>query len=273
MVSEIPPAGDDGKTNLPAPRAQVGNALRQLLQTNNWTGLLEASENAFQDTTGTFWLDLQRMTYRALQGLGSNYERASLAVIKEMASFIDRFPNIVELSFKDGTPFADDETKDWITTQVISLHQDNDLQSLSIDDGEDSTLSEDLQKAFELISRKDLKGALEILQEGMDSDFSYRRRFIRRLTAGKYCLQLGQPLWAKALLEKLNEEIEKVSLQEWDPKICIQIWKALYQCYKRLLSSKKIKQKDSLEERMEELRSKLFQHNIKSAIAIETMDS
>ncbi|MFH1097788.1 MAG: type VI secretion system protein TssA [Candidatus Desantisbacteria bacterium] len=260
IVIVPPPADGEGKTKIPAPRSQVSSSLKDMAKAGNWQGLVDASEGAFQDASGTYWLDLQRMTHTGLVLLG--YAQAAKAVITETASFLDRFSQIPGLSFSDGTNFADEETNQWISTQVVSLDQSQ-LQVEAVSNEKDD---KDLQDAFELIKQKNLFGALEILQQGINRQASYTGKFIRRLTAGKYCLQFGKLEWAKALLEGLEEEITSISLEKWDPITCVEVWAALHQCYQKMLSSKQISDKNIIIQSEERICHKLFQYDIKSAI-------
>ncbi len=265
IVLAVPVADGDGKTKIPAPRAQIRTALDQLVMSANWSALIEASEGAFQDASGTFWLDLQRMTYKGLSSLG--YGTAAKAVITETAAFLERFSQISGLKFADNTPFADAETMQWIASQVVSI----DKSQLQITASSDEKEGNDLQEALELANQRNLEGALDVLYQGINQQSSYKGKFIRRLSAGKYCLQLGQPVWAKALLEGLYKETKSISIEEWEPVICVEIWKSLYQCYQKLLSSKKIVDEDSMRLCAEQVRDKLFQYDIKSAIGVENV--
>jgi hypothetical protein len=39
---------------------------------------------------------------------------------------------------------------------------------------------------------------------------------------------------ARPLLEQLDEEIERFSLDQWEPSLCVQVWRHLRRCYEEL---------------------------------------
>ncbi|MFH1859514.1 MAG: type VI secretion system protein TssA [bacterium] len=257
-VRSIPPAGGDGKTRIPVPKTQVSDSLKNLNKQGNWLALIEEAESTFQDPGTTFWFDLQRMTYNGLMSIG--YEDTARVIASETEAFLNRLPGIMDLSFSNGIPFADEETMQWIATQVISM----DGEQLQVGEISGENDDADLQEALELITQRNLEGALRVLQQGMNQQTSYKKRFMRRLAAGKYCLQLGKTEWAKAILEGLDKEIDTVSLKAWEPEICVQVWTALYQCYQKLM--KKSGDENIMKQSAEKILIMLFQHNIRAGI-------
>ena len=260
IVYSIPTAGKDGRTKIPAPKTQVSDSLKALIEAGNWLALIEKAENTFQDAGNTFWLDLQRMTYNGLMSMG--YENTARIIASETEAFLNRLPGIIDLSFSDGTSFADEETMQWISLQVVSVSYEQ-LHAEEISGEDDDT---DLQEALELITQRNLEGALKVLQQGINQQTSHKKRFIRRLAAGKYCLQLGQTEWAKAILEGLDKEIDTISLTSWETESCVQVWTALYQCYQKLIILKKSGDENAMKQSMEKIRIMLFQHNIRAGI-------
>ncbi|MCZ9335910.1 type VI secretion system domain-containing protein, partial [Klebsiella pneumoniae] len=64
-----------------------------------------------------FWLDGQRLAWECLQELDA--AQAMREVEIQLALFLQRVPRLEELYFHDGTPFADAETRAWISGQVM----------------------------------------------------------------------------------------------------------------------------------------------------------
>jgi len=274
LKQEPPSPEEDGKTRVPAPRAAVRTALENLVEAANWQGLLLASEAAFADASGTFWLDLQRFACTALQELGPDYDGIRKAILSETALLLQRLPNLVSLNFADSTPFADDQTGMWIESDVNRPGQDAPTAAPKrIDTGEDESLEADLKEARKKIKDKDLQGAMELLQAGIDAAPSRRRKFIRKLAAAKLCLKAGRPAWAVALLEGLDQETDRLTLEQWEPQLCADVWETLYLCYRKLLASKKVEMAETLMERSVRARDKLLRIDLRSAAALDSRKS
>src|SRR5690606_27160902 len=81
-------------------------------EAQQWADLLAHAEGL----TGRFlfWLDLQRFVATALDRLGARYEDAQRAVVAEVLVFVGQHPQVLELSFADGTPFVDEATRTWL---------------------------------------------------------------------------------------------------------------------------------------------------------------
>jgi len=109
----LPPA-EGGRTMLPPPEQAMKNALLNLLaQGRNLDAALAAEE---QVTASLFWLDPHRVAARGLAALGPDYAAASEAVGAEVRLFLAWLPGVERLSFSDGTPFADAETRAWLSS-------------------------------------------------------------------------------------------------------------------------------------------------------------
>ena len=62
------------------------------------------------------WLDPHRYASAALDSLG--HADAKVAYLKELALLLQRAPELVTLTFNDGVPFADEQTRAWIDAEV-----------------------------------------------------------------------------------------------------------------------------------------------------------
>ena len=94
------------------------NSLEALVKSESWEALLNQAEELFAIGNTHFWLDLQRYIAVALNRLGGDYKAAHTAVLRETALFIDHLPKLIDLSYRGGPPFANDETKAWIEQEV-----------------------------------------------------------------------------------------------------------------------------------------------------------
>jgi len=82
-----------------------------------------------------------------------------------------------------------------------------------------------------MLDTGDLAGALAHLQDGARADNSRKSTFRRRLASAALCLRGSQPAIARPLLEELEEEIKRHSLDEWEPALALDVWTHLHKCY------------------------------------------
>src|SRR5258708_4477540 len=102
---------------LDSPPSETRQLLKKLATESQWNELLEAAEAAMGLPCGRGWLDLQRYTVRACEGLG--YESAAIAVCAGLRSLLSDYPDLVSASLSDDTPAANNETQAWITQRIL----------------------------------------------------------------------------------------------------------------------------------------------------------
>ena len=203
----------------------------------------------------SFSLDVQRFLSTALQELESKteqagdskereaYENLNKTILYETAIIIERFPFIPDIFYLDKTtPYADNQTKRWIEESVNPILEKpqaarQDSIPLTIDSelpDKDSQIHEDFNKASELLSKRKIEEAFDIMQRGIDAESTCKGRFQRRLNLAILCLDASQPQMARPILEHLDEEVGRFSLDQWEPKLCVQVWERLKYCYQQL---------------------------------------
>ncbi len=110
-IDALPPVRE-GQTVLPAPIQQVQDALRSLENTRADEELIRFAETQLPNFP--FWLDLNRVAAQALGRLGAEHEAARREVCGQTAALMARLPDLAQLAFADGTPFADGDTRMWL---------------------------------------------------------------------------------------------------------------------------------------------------------------
>lgn len=221
-----PPPATDGSTRIAPPAAQVQNILRDMRDREDWETLLQSAEaKLFQFM---FWLDLNRFVAEALGGLGDRYEDALETVCQETAFFVRRLPTVGNLSFSDGTPFADPETKQWL--QSIQLGNGvATAQPIAADGaGDGGFMAEAMQKAQALAKKKKLPEAVASLQQGLRSSFSKREQLLWRLGLSQILMNSKQPQLALPHLQAILEDIDMFRLEEWDPNLALKALKMVW---------------------------------------------
>jgi hypothetical protein len=74
------------------------------------------------------------------------------------------------------------------------------------------------------------------MQNSINSESTCKGRFLRRLNLAGLCLDADQPGMARPILEELEIETERFSLDQWDPELCLKVWTSLNRCYQDLVS-------------------------------------
>ncbi|HEX2956480.1 MAG TPA: type VI secretion system domain-containing protein [Chitinispirillaceae bacterium] len=132
----------------------------------------------------------------------------------------------------DGTPFCDDATKNWLTTEVSAAGAGSSGAGCGVSGGKADPLKEELAQAQTLAASGKVEDAMDLLQEGIRNSCGGRSNFLRSATIGDLLLKAKQPDLAVAVLETLDEKIEAYNLILWDHEIAVDAWASLVQAYK-----------------------------------------
>ena len=237
----LPP--HDGKTRqtrIPVPPKQRRAYLLGLHEKKHHQRLVGDAEDSFHQPPFHFWLDLQRLLAQALDARGASHEAAALAVRRECALLLERFPELPRLSFRDGTPFARPVTRAWLETSARPTlgrsSGDQGVGSAGTGSARDP-LDEQFHKARLELGAGNLPGALRLMEEAgtAPAASSQRVRFRRQLCRARLCLRAGRPAIARPIFEALSEEADRRGLSTWDPPLALDVWAGLYECLTALL--------------------------------------
>ncbi len=117
------PLADKKKTQIPPPDAQTAKALETLYNNQDWENLLTSAESNI--SRFIYWFDLHRYVSESLGQLGGNYRPAREIVDQMTASFVGRLKGVENMTFSDGTPFADPATKQWLKSIAPSSRDED----------------------------------------------------------------------------------------------------------------------------------------------------
>ncbi len=229
-VETVPPS-ENGKTRISPPMPEIRNALENLYKQKNFKGLLESAEARVGQFL--FWLDLSHYVASALEHLG--FIDARQAVANETASYIYRLSGIENLSFSDGTPFADKNTKEWLAD--IALDKDSGEGGYVITSGDSSGASEEshiedvYRQACVLAKQKKMDKAVKLMQENLRGGKSQRACFLWRIALTRFLINSKKVRVALPHFSEILKDIEKYNLDNWDPDLTL---KALAEIYKGL---------------------------------------
>lgn len=236
-IAAAPPA-QNGQTQLIPPPGERLAGLRSLHDAGDWPALLESAEEAFRERP--LWLDVQRYADRALEGLGGPYRGIREALGLELRALLGRAPELPGLAFKDGTPLADAETREWLQRAVLAGEEaaaggPAPAAAPAVDN---EAADAARQQARDLLRRKRVGEALRTLDAALGADGSPRTRFLARLEIASLCAEGGHDRLAAPLLEELDEVATRHGLDRWEPELCVGVLRALYRARRRLADQK-----------------------------------
>ncbi len=215
----ILPPHENGRTRIPEPRMSGWAELRNIVATESPDSALISCEKLFFEPGFHLLFDLQFQEYQQAEAM--NRPHLALFIRNSLNDLLQRHPQLIDLSFTDGTAFAGAECKQWIlecrTTTVVK-------DSLPEEDSANNTTedSEELFKqAMRLAIRKQLPQALKQVRSIPVA--TEKQRVRKTLNEARLCLAAGKAFIADALLEELQERVLAQNLIIWDPDLAIEI--------------------------------------------------
>jgi type VI secretion system protein VasJ len=259
---EMLPAAQEGKTRIPPPMEQVKSSLNNLHSQGNFKDLLEYAESRVGQFL--FWLDLSRYVADALEQFG--YDRALDVVTEETAHYAHRLKGIEKLTFSDGTPFADEVTRQWIKRITKDENAPEAPQFVPLtstaNNIEDTRISETYAQAQTLLKDKKLFEALDLLQKDLDGAGTERSKFLKRISLARLLISAQKPRLALPHLLEILEDIDRHGLETWNPDLTL---KAFLQVYSGLRTQKE----EVYQERAADVLDRIARLNVVAAIRVE----
>lgn len=207
-IEALPPV-QDGQTALPAPVQPVQDALRNLENTQANDELIRFAETQLPNFP--FWLDLNRVAAQALGRLGAEHEPARREVRGQTAALLARLPDLAQLAFADGTPFADGDTRMW-------------LQSLGSGDSAAPAadpLAGAMGTARARAADGDLAGAAASLQQAIAQTAAPAARLRLRTLLCELLFAERPGANIEAFAQAVLADIDRHDLVAWDPPLAL----------------------------------------------------
>jgi type VI secretion system protein VasJ len=218
-VEGLPPA-DKGQTLIPAPDENIKSSISQLVSGRQYEEAARRAES--QVPVYLFWLDLSRLSAQALDSLGAKGAPALEGLKAQTALYVARLKGIETMSFSDGTPFADAETRTWLKS--ISLGSGSSMESAP----SDSPLGKALESAQALAAQKKFVDAVTTLQEALRQSRSGRERFDGLIAIAGMLSQSGRADLAGPNIDELLSLIDQYKLELWEPDTALRALLAAY---------------------------------------------
>jgi type VI secretion system protein VasJ len=267
-IDELPPHRE-GITQIGLGAADRVQRIEACLGNKDFRSLIMEAEEGF--ARAPFWLDAHRYTAQAVEELGSAFRAAKAAVVAEVGHFLDRLPGALDLKFKDGTPFADEQTRFWIQHEVLDARDEGSGEGAAQDGGDDpagDSPAEAERKARALAAKGKFEQAIALFRDGLRRTGSARERFCWTLTQARFCCEVGQEELAVPQLERLDQESERFCLSEWEPKLSLDVVQTLLLCYVKI-AEKTRKPSPTIVDKAEALYARLCQMDLGTAFSVD----
>ncbi len=226
LIDQAPP-NKDGATQLNPPPADKRKQLQAKFEAKQYSELLPELEQTLM--RAGFWLDGQRLAAGALREMGGEYAAAFDVVVGEFGQFVRRVPAVADLSFADGTPFADDQTRLWLRDEVLAAPQGEG----GGDGGEAQPWVEAAAAARADLVKGDAGKAVKHFEAGLSGAASARERFCWRLALAELMVRAGRVEVAIPILEAAEGELERHAIGEWEPALAASLYRTLGAAYRK----------------------------------------
>jgi type VI secretion system protein ImpA len=236
---------------LDAPLSVTRQQLIKLSTDGQWNELLEGAEAAMALPCGRGWLDLQRYTVRACEGLG--HEAVASAVCGELRALLKDYPDLAAASLSDGTQAAHKETQAWISECILPPPAPTEPEivvaphpspSAAVPGNNGSATPDAHELAQQAVRSGRIQDAVEILSREIAQERSGRARFHRKIQLAALCLSAKHEAIAYPILAEIAEEIDRRKLEEWEESSALaQPLALLFRCMNKLGYDEAAKQK------------------------------
>ena len=222
-VHQTPPEESGGITRLASPRGDYRAQLKRLYLQQSWSELLDQVERVYAEGVNHYWLDLQWYLCQALSKLPAPHDGWADIVKRDLGMFLERLPGLETLHWKDGTPFADETTCDWINQHVSGNRAQQWLpaQQTVVTPAD----AEILSLEGEALAQADSDGVEVALawlatRPGVQTG---RQRWLLRLLMARIAEQYGKADLAIHLLTELDAAAQQHALAAWEPELVFEV--------------------------------------------------
>jgi hypothetical protein len=162
------------------------------------------------------------------------------------------------------TPFADEETVNWINDEVKNVFgggkSESSILPPIIAENYDH-INKEYETAIKELPQK-FEENLSLLQQGVETDTSLKGKFLRKLNIASYCLNAKQYDLSKVFLADLKKEIDTYNLSDWEPALSTAVWKTSYLINSKIIDeSKEEGEIISLQKEQKELFNKIAKYD------------
>ena len=152
------------------------------------------------------------------------WDRWTAVIRQDLALLLERLPGLENLAWNDGTPFADEVTRNWIAQQVM-MREDGawfaGKAAVPTDDATNDVLALE-PEALEMADSQGVEAALGWIQT-RPGITTARQRLLLRLLMARVAEQYGKNEMALLLLEELDTAAQGLTLTQWEPDLLFEV--------------------------------------------------
>lgn len=220
-IQQLPVLGPAGNTRLRPPKPDHRAQLKRLYLQQNWMELLELTDSLFGQAVNHLWLDLQWYGFEALNRLQQGSPQAKI-IQQDLCGLLSRLPGLEALAFEDGTPFADEVTRNWISQAMLDHTSLRGCEAMQPNSTCESEIVELEREALQKADADGIDVALGWLQNRQGAT-SAREQWFLRLVMARVCEQYGRSEMALHLLNELNQHAREMTLLHWSPELLFEV--------------------------------------------------
>lgn len=165
-------------------------------------------------TMAPYWFEGHKMSYQIAQALGK--KDWCEAIRDETDRFLNRLPQLKELSFKGGVPFVPDEVIDWLVDTAPASGQSG---------GGSQGWGDIRKQVTKLAEDKGVSEALAMVNNGLENETEPRNQWYWRLMSADLMKAQGFEAMAKESYQTLYQQALSMNVSDWEPSIIQQLEK------------------------------------------------
>ncbi|RXJ67332.1 type VI secretion system protein TssA [Halarcobacter ebronensis] len=243
------PYNERKRTSLYPPSELELDELKKLLTEEKYEEALFLAEEIIE--VSPFWIDGHYHVHNIFEK--TNNKNLSLEVKNSLLSFVKTNEGILDFYFVDDTAFASSRVKKWINEELKINSSEDEISN-------DNDFSKKIDVLFEQASSGKIKESMSSMAAYYNNASTKEEKFNWRLNHAQLAIEFGKKDIALALLEDLQNDIEKFNLDEWNPKLVSKVYSLILSNYTNV---------DIENNRLEEIYKRLCKSDIKSAFEIE----
>lgn len=204
-IAAVPPTRDDRRTDLAAVSADRVADYRDALARGADTGLWQRIEQSL--SVSPFWLEGHWLSAQAANSLG--HGPCAEAIREALAAFLERLPELADMTFTDGTAFLPAAVAEWLASSRAKTGCD----------GSSQPWEQAYQQAREDLKGQGLSPAMQRLDEGLAKAREPRERFYWRLMSTDLLREAGLKTLAAQQVRDLRDQVRDCALEDWEPAL------------------------------------------------------
>lgn len=202
-ITSTPPTRDGIKSDLAAVSADRVADYRESLSKSPDLALWQRIEQSL--SVSPFWLEGHWLSAQVASALG--HEACAETIRTAVKAFVERLPELADMTFNDGTPFLPKAVADWMLSGP----------SKGGSGGGASPWEQAYDDARSVMKQKGLAAAMQLLEQGLEEAREPRDRFYWRLMSSQLLKDSGMKNLAKQQVQDLREQTRGMSLEDWEP--------------------------------------------------------